>query len=90
MAALLTHRYREQGDHYRWVWFAPEPGPVHTGPLSERPDWLQAVVNAGKIGDHATVITSGYTATYLPMYVLWFTTDADFNFIAFLNKEPVP
>jgi len=81
----LIHRYREQGDHYRWIWFAPEPGPVHTGPLSERPDWLQAVVNAGKIGDHATVAMSNP-----PMYLLWFTTDADFNFIAFLNKEPVP
>lgn len=79
---VRVHRYREEGDKFRWAWFTPEPGPVQIGPLSDRPEWLQAVVSAGKLGGHAAM-----WGLDRPLYVLWFKTDEHFNFIEFLTKD---
>ena len=76
-----SHRYEERADMYCLrSWNEATKEVTYERPLTERPDWLSAIINVAAVAGHLQ-----RPPRYPPTCIVWFRTDGHHNLVDFID-----
>lgn len=74
------YRYEERNGEYLLREWHDGTEKSSRGPTDQRPEWLSAIVNVARVGNHIKVMEQPP-----PECICWFATDADHNLLQFIE-----
>lgn len=80
MTDEYEYRYEERNGEYMLREWHDGTERSSRGPIDQRPQWLAAIVDVARVGQHMKVIEQPP-----PECICWFATDADHNLTQFIE-----